>query len=92
MRTRNNKNNLSQSKTNNESNFLVNKNDINMYLNKYIFNKKKTRNRNDNGLLCKQTFNISTQKYDINGLTNYRIWHIHHQNKLKTLTTQNIIV
>jgi hypothetical protein len=70
MRTRNNKNNLSQSKTNNESNFLVNKNDINMYLNKYIFNKKKTRNRNDNGLLCKQTFNISTQKYDINGLTN----------------------
>ena len=42
MRTRNNKNNnLSQSKTNNESNIYVNKNDINMYLNKYIFNKKK---------------------------------------------------
>ena len=66
MRTRNNKNNLSQSKTNNESNYCTNKNDINIYLNKYIFNKKKTRNRNDNNLLVKNTFNLSSQKYDIN--------------------------
>ena len=44
IRTRNNKNNLSQSKTNNESNNLTNytnRNDINLYLNKYILKKKK---------------------------------------------------
>lgn len=70
MRTRNNKNNLSQSKTNNESNYCTNKNDINIYLNKYIFNKKKTRNRNDNALLSKKTFNLSTQKCDMNGSIN----------------------
>ena len=70
MRTRNNKNNLSQSKTNNESNNLTNytnKNDINLYLNKYILKKKKTRNRNDYPFLNKKTFNLSSQKYDING-------------------------
>ena len=70
MSTRNNKNNLSQSKTNNESNNLTNytnKNDINLYLNKYILKKKKTRNRNDYPFLNKKTFNLSSQKYDING-------------------------
>ena len=70
MRTRNNKNNLSQSKTNNESNNLTNytnRNDINLYLNKYILKKKKTRNRNDYAFLNKKTFNLSSQKYDING-------------------------
>ena len=66
MRTRNKKNNLSQSKTNNDINH-TNKNDINVYLNKYIFNKKKTRNRNENGLLNKKTFNLSSQKSDISG-------------------------
>jgi 23S rRNA maturation-related 3'-5' exoribonuclease YhaM len=35
------KNNLNQSKTNNESNFFTNNNDINIYLTKYIFNKKR---------------------------------------------------
>ena len=70
IRTRNNKNNLSQSKTNNESNNLTNytnRNDINLYLNKYILKKKKTRNRNDYAFLNKKTFNLSSQKYDING-------------------------
>ena len=70
MRTRNNKNNLSQSKTNNDNNYCTNKNDINLYLNKYIFNKKKTRNRNDNALLNKNTFNLSNPKYDISGSIN----------------------
>ena len=71
MRTRNNKNNLSQSKTNNETNYYNNnKNDINMYLNKYIFNKKRTRNRKYNEFPNKKTFNLSSQKSDINGLIN----------------------
>ena len=60
MRTRNNKNNLSQSQTNNESNNLTN------YTNKNIFNKKKSRNRNDNAFQNKKTFNLSNKKYDIN--------------------------
>ena len=64
------KNNLSQSKTNNESNFFTNNNDINIYLNKYIFNKKKTRNRENNLFFNKKTFNLSSQKYDINGSIN----------------------
>ena len=67
MRTRNNKNNLSPSKTNNESSNLTNytnKNDINIYLNKNIniFTKKKTRNRYDNAFLNKNTFNLSRNK------------------------------
>ena len=67
MRTRNNKNNLSQSKTNNESNYFTHNNDINAYLNKFIFNKKKTRNRENNIFFGKKTFNLSNQKYDVNG-------------------------
>ena len=70
MRTRNNKNNLSQSKTNNDNNYFSNKNDINAYLNKYIFNKKKTRTRNNYIFLNKNTFNLSSQKSDINGSIN----------------------
>ena len=64
------KNNLSQSKTNNESNFVTQNNDINIYLNKYIFNKNKTRNRENNIYINKNTFNLSNQKYDINGSIN----------------------
>ena len=64
------KNNLNQSKTNNDSNYFTHNNDINVYLNKYIFHKKKTRNRENNIFFNKQTFNISSQKYDINGSIN----------------------
>ena len=64
------KNNLNQSKTNNESNYFTHNNDINIYLNKYIFNKKKTRNRENNILFSKKTFNLSSQKYDVNGSIN----------------------
>jgi len=64
------KNNLNQSKTNNESNFFTNNNDINIYLTKYIFNKKKTRNRENNIFFNKKTFNLSSQKYDMNGSIN----------------------
>ena len=55
---------------NNKSNFFTNNNDINVYLNKYIFNKKKTRNRENNIFLNKKTFNLSSQKYDMNGSVN----------------------
>ena len=64
------KNNLSQSKTNNESNFVTQNNDINIYLNKYIFNKNKTRNRENNIYINKNTFNLSNQKYDIGNSIN----------------------
>ena len=64
------KNYLNQSKTNNESNFFTHNNDINIYLNKYIFNKKKTRNRENNFLFNKKTFNLSSQKYDTSGSIN----------------------
>ena len=47
-KTRNIKNNLNQSKTNNDSNYFTHNNDINIYLNKFVFNKKKTRNRENN--------------------------------------------
>ena len=69
-KTRNVKNNLIQSKTNNESNYFTHNNDITVYLTKYIFNKKKTRNRENNLFFNKQTFNLSSQKYDINGSIN----------------------
>ena len=67
MRTRNNKSNLIQSKTNNETNCFNKKNDINFYLNKYIYKKIKTRNANICEFSNKKTFNLSSQKYDING-------------------------
>ena len=69
-KTRNTKNNLIQSKTNNESIYFTHNNDINIYLNKYILNKKKTRNKENNLFFNKQTFNLSSQKYDINGSIN----------------------
>ena len=64
------KNNLNQSKTNNESNFFTQNNDINIYLNKYIFNKNKTRNRENNIYINKNTFNLSNQKYGIGNSVN----------------------
>ena len=64
------KNNLSQSKTNNESNFFTQNNDIKIYLNKYIFSKNKTRNRENNIYFNKNTFNLSNQKYDIGSSIN----------------------
>ncbi len=69
MKTRNNKKNLSQSKTNYDSNYFS-KNDIKTYLNKYIFNKKKARTRNNYIFLNKNTFNLSSQKSEINGTIN----------------------
>ena len=69
-KTRNIKNNLNQSKTNNDSNYFTHNNDINIYLNKFVFNKKKTRNRENNIFFNKKTFNLSSQKYDINGSIN----------------------